>query len=97
MSAAICNDRNIYIYIYEHEAIRIPKSENNIGAPSAPPQKMRQWTFKRTRRSFVKLKRDTELMSLSFSNFEGIDVSILYMKESGTSGNTWARNVIISS
>ena len=30
------NDRNIYIYIYEHEAIRRPKSENNIGAPSAP-------------------------------------------------------------
>ena len=28
------NDRNIYIY--EHEAIRRPKSENNIGAPSAP-------------------------------------------------------------
>ena len=26
----------IYIYIYEHEAIRIPKSENNIGVPSAP-------------------------------------------------------------
>ena len=26
----------IYIYIYEHEAIRRPKSENNIGAPSAP-------------------------------------------------------------
>ena len=26
----------IYIYIYEHEAIRIPKSENNIGAPLAP-------------------------------------------------------------
>ena len=37
MSAAICNDRNIYIY--EHEAIRIPKSENNIGAPSAPQQR----------------------------------------------------------
>ena len=31
------NDRKyIYIYIYEHEAIRRPKSENNIGAPSAP-------------------------------------------------------------
>ena len=34
------NDRNIYIiiyiYIYEHEAIRRPKSEKNIGAPSAP-------------------------------------------------------------
>ena len=31
------NDRNIYIYnIYEHEAIRRPKSENNIGAPLAP-------------------------------------------------------------
>ena len=28
------NDRNIYIY--EHEAIQRPKSENNIGAPSAP-------------------------------------------------------------
>ena len=32
----------IYIYyvtyIYEDEAIRIPKSENNIGAPSAPPK-----------------------------------------------------------
>ena len=28
------NDRSIYIY--EHEAIRRPKSENNIGAPSAP-------------------------------------------------------------
>ena len=28
----ICNDRNIYI-IYEHEAIRMPKSENNIEAP----------------------------------------------------------------
>ena len=29
----------IYIYIYtryEHEAIRLPKTENNIGAPSAP-------------------------------------------------------------
>ena len=27
----------VYInYTYEHEAIRIPKSENNIGAPSAP-------------------------------------------------------------
>ena len=25
-----------YIVHYEHEAIRIPKSENNIGAPSAP-------------------------------------------------------------
>ena len=24
------------IYIYEHEAIRRPKSENNIGAPKAP-------------------------------------------------------------
>ena len=27
---------SIYIYIYEHEAIRIPKFENNIGAPLAP-------------------------------------------------------------
>ena len=30
----------IYIYIYntryEHEAIRLPKTENNIGAPKAP-------------------------------------------------------------
>ena len=30
-------------------------------------------------------KRETELMSLSFSNFEAIDISSLYMKESGTS------------
>ena len=26
----------IYIYIYEHEAIQKPISENNIGAPLAP-------------------------------------------------------------
>ena len=32
-----CNLHCIYIYTrYEHEAIRIPKTENNIGAPSAP-------------------------------------------------------------
>ena len=31
------NNNNIYIYTrYEHEAIRLPKTENNIGAPSAP-------------------------------------------------------------
>ena len=28
------NDRNMYIY--KHEAIRIPKSENNIGVPLTP-------------------------------------------------------------
>ena len=40
------NDRNIYIYyIYEHEAIRRPKSENNIGAPKAP-QKMDTWVHR---------------------------------------------------
>ena len=32
----------IYIYIYEHEAIRRPKSENNIGAPSAPQKTTHQ-------------------------------------------------------
>ena len=32
------------MHIYEHEAIRIPKSENNIGAPSAP-QKINHKAF----------------------------------------------------
>ena len=35
----------VYIYIYEHEAIRRPKSENNIGAPSAPQNQCRQLPF----------------------------------------------------
>ena len=31
------------VYIYEHEAIRIPKSENNIGAPLAPQKLNEFW------------------------------------------------------
>ena len=42
VSAAICKMTEIYIYIYEHEAIRIPNSENNIGAPLAPLSKVYQ-------------------------------------------------------
>ena len=32
---ATCTVMVVYIHVYEHEAIRIPKSENNIGAPLA--------------------------------------------------------------
>ena len=46
VSAAICKMTEIYIYIYiyiyEHEATRIPKSENNIGAPSAPQKEAKK-------------------------------------------------------
>ena len=37
----LCKDRRECRHLQnEHEAIRIPKSENNIGAPSAPPKSM---------------------------------------------------------
>ena len=41
LQLALCGG-GIYIYIYtryEHEAIRLPKTENNIGAPSAPQKR----------------------------------------------------------
>ena len=48
-------------------------------------RRLQETKFKRPRRRFG--KRETELVSSLFSNFEGIDVSRLYTKESRTSNS----------